>query len=96
MLFLDGVYVQDPNGKYGFRHTRPPTVELLHELLQQISQRVARFLERRGILERDEDNADRLLVEHFEIGAEFRRKASLNATERAAAAGASRSSGRAR
>lgn len=57
MLFLDGVYVQDPHGQYGFRHTRPPTVEQLHELLQQISQRVARLLERQGILERDEDNS---------------------------------------
>jgi len=34
-----------------------PTVEQLHELLLCISQRVARFLERRGILERDEDNS---------------------------------------
>ena len=56
MLFLDGVYVQDPNGEYGFRRTSPPSVELLHDLLFLISQRVARFLERRGILERDEDN----------------------------------------
>ncbi len=57
MLFLDGVYVQDEAGHYGFRHTPPPTVEQLHNLLQRISQRVARFLERRGILERDEDNS---------------------------------------
>jgi hypothetical protein len=51
------VYVQDESGHYGFRHTPPPTVEQLHDLLQVISQRVARFLERRGILERDEDNS---------------------------------------
>jgi len=57
MLFLDGVYVQDESGHYNFRHTPPPTVEQLHDLLQVISQRVARFLERRGILERDEDNS---------------------------------------
>lgn len=57
MLFLDGVYVQDPNAEYGFRRTSPPTVEQLHDLLQRISQRVARFLERRGILERDENNS---------------------------------------
>jgi ribosomal protein S27E len=57
MLFLDGVYVQDPNGEYGFRRTSPPSVELLHDLLFLISQRVARFLERRGILERDEENS---------------------------------------
>ena len=57
MLFLDGVYVQDPNDQYGFRRIPPPTVDQLHDLLHRISQRVARFLERRGILERDEDNS---------------------------------------
>jgi hypothetical protein len=51
------VYVRDESGHYGFRHTPPPTVEQLHDLLQVISQRVACFLERRGILERDEDNS---------------------------------------
>ncbi|MEQ8313003.1 MAG: transposase, partial [Gammaproteobacteria bacterium] len=56
-LFLDGVYIQDDLGHYGFRHTPPPSVAQLHDLLQVISERVARFLERRGILERDEDNS---------------------------------------
>ncbi len=44
-------------GRYCFQRTLPPTVEQLHYLLHQISERVARFLERRGILERDEDNS---------------------------------------
>lgn len=57
MLFLDGVYAQDSSGHYFFRRTSPPTVGQLHHLLQQISERVARFLERRGMLERDEDNS---------------------------------------
>lgn len=57
MLFLDGVYVQDDAGHYGFRRTSPPTVEQLHDLLHAISRRVARFLERRGILERDAENS---------------------------------------
>jgi len=57
MLFLDGVYVQDVSGHHYFRRTPPPTVERLHHLLHQISERVARFLERRGILEKDEDNS---------------------------------------
>ena len=57
MLFLDGVYAQDSSGHYFFRRTSPPTVAQLHHLLQQISERVARFLERRGMLERDEDNS---------------------------------------
>lgn len=54
MLFLDGVYVQHAPDRHCFRRTAPPTVEQLHVLLHQISERVARFLERRGILERDE------------------------------------------
>jgi ribosomal protein S27E len=57
MLFLDGVYVQDGSDHYGFRRTLPPSVEQLVDLLNRISRRVARFLERRGILERDEDNS---------------------------------------
>lgn len=57
MLFLDGVYVQDGHGHFGFRKTPLPTVEQLHDLLHRISQRVARFLERRGILERDEESS---------------------------------------
>lgn len=57
MLFLDGVYVQRATDRHCFRRTAPPTVEQLHVLLHRISERVARFLERRGILERDEDSS---------------------------------------
>jgi len=57
MLFLDGVYAQDTSGRYYFRRTGPPTAEQLHVLLHVISERVARFLERKGILERDEGNS---------------------------------------
>lgn len=57
MLFLDGVYARDTSGRYYFRRTGSPTVEQLHLLLHVISERVARFLERRGILERDEGNS---------------------------------------
>lgn len=57
MLFLDGVYVQHAHDQHCFRRTAPPTVEQLHVLLHQISERVARFLERRGMLERDEDSS---------------------------------------
>ena len=39
------------------RVSKAPTVEQLIELLHIISQRVASFLERRGLLERDEDNS---------------------------------------
>ena len=57
MLFLDGVYVQDGTRSFVFHHNKAPTVEQLTELLHTISQRVASFLERRGLLERDEDNS---------------------------------------
>jgi len=57
MLFLDGVYVKDDSGHYLFHRTPPPTVEQLSELLHTLSQRIAGFLERRGLLERDEDNS---------------------------------------
>ena len=57
MLFLDGVYVRDDSGKLAFHYNQAPTVEQLTEVLHTISQRVGSFLERRGILERDEDNS---------------------------------------
>ena len=41
MLFLDGVYVQHATDRHCFRRTAPPTVEQLHVLLHQISERVA-------------------------------------------------------
>jgi ribosomal protein S27E len=57
MLFLDGVYVSDGAGNLAFRCNKAPTVEQLTALLHTISQRVASFLERRGLLERDEGNS---------------------------------------
>jgi len=57
MLFLDGVYIRDDAGKFAFHYNKAPTVEQLTEVLHTISQRVASFLERRGLLERDEDNS---------------------------------------
>ena len=52
-----GVYVQSGAGQFGFRRTPPPTIEQLYRLLHQISDRVARFLQRRGILVRDEGSS---------------------------------------
>jgi hypothetical protein len=57
MLFLDGVYVRDDSGKFVFHYNKAPTVEQLTDVLHIISQRVASFLERQGILERDEDSS---------------------------------------
>ncbi len=51
------MYCQDTSGDFCFRRAQPPTVEQLQHLLHQISESVAGFLERRGMLERDEENS---------------------------------------
>jgi hypothetical protein len=54
MLFLDGVYVDGVNGSPArFRGLKAPTRDELTQLVHTIAQRVARFLERQGLLERD-------------------------------------------
>jgi hypothetical protein len=55
-LFLDGVYVDDVNGSaMRFRWVKAPTSdELTHNT---IAQRVARFLERQGLLERNGEHS---------------------------------------
>jgi hypothetical protein len=57
MLFLDGVYTITPWGKSRFHRTNAPDQRELTELVHTISQRVAGFLEREGILEIDEENS---------------------------------------
>jgi hypothetical protein len=57
MLFLDGVYAKNKYGKTRFQRTNAPTHEALVQLVHTISHRVAGFLERQGILERDEENS---------------------------------------
>ena len=52
-----GVYVHDGAEGFAFHYNKAPTIEQLTELLHTISQRVASFLERRGLLERDEDSS---------------------------------------
>ena len=56
MLFLDGVFTGDAYGKLRFHRVRAPAIEELNTLAHTLSQRVARFLERRGLLERDAEN----------------------------------------
>ena len=57
MLYLDGVYAEDAYyGKVRFHRIKAPTAEELGVVVNRISQRVAKFLERQGLLERDEDN----------------------------------------
>ena len=53
MLFLDGVYVEHPAGAVRFRWINAPTSAELTELAQRIAQRVGRYLERQGLLQRD-------------------------------------------
>ena len=56
MLFLDGVYAKNKLGKTTFQRTNAPDQQELAILVHTISHRVARFLERQGVLERDEEN----------------------------------------
>ena len=51
------MYVDDGAGHFAFHSNKAPTAELLTEVLHTISQRIADFLERRGLLERDEDSS---------------------------------------
>ena len=57
MLFLDGIYTENKYGKTRFQRTNAPDQRELTELVHTITQRVAGFLEREGILERDEENS---------------------------------------
>lgn len=58
MLFLDGVYVGGVNGSATrFRWVKAPSSAELTQLAHTIAQRVGRFLERQGLLERDAENS---------------------------------------
>ena len=57
MLFLDGVYTKNKQGKTRFQHIRAPVQEELATLVHTINHRVARYLERQGVLGRDEENS---------------------------------------
>lgn len=56
MLFLDGVYIERPDGALSFRWVKAPTGAELTALASRIASRVGRFLERQGLLERDTEN----------------------------------------
>jgi len=57
MLFLDGVYVEHPNGTARFRWAKAPTSAELTRLAHTLARRVGRFLEHQGLLERDAENS---------------------------------------
>jgi len=56
MLFLDGVYIEHPDGVLRFRWVKAPSGAELTQLAHTIARRVGRFLERQGLLERDAEN----------------------------------------
>ena len=56
MLYLDGVYAEHAYGKVRFHRIKAPTAEELGVLVNRISQRVVKLLERRGFLARDDQN----------------------------------------
>ena len=66
MLFLDGVYAEDAYGKMRFHRVSAPTIGELSSLAHTLSQRIARFLERKGLLERDAENSYLLLEQSDE------------------------------
>ena len=44
-----GVYVTNEK-TFAFRHVKPPTVQEIAQLIENISQRVGRYLERQGLV----------------------------------------------
>lgn len=56
MLLLDGVYVDSPAGPR-FRWIKAPSSAELRQLSHTIAHRVSRFLERQGLLVRDDESA---------------------------------------
>ena len=56
MLFLDGAYVERPDGSVRFRWVKAPAGAKLIQLVHTIAHRVGRFRERHGLLERDAEN----------------------------------------
>jgi hypothetical protein len=57
MLFLDGVYIDRPDGSARFRWVKAPATQELTQLAHSIARRVGRFLERQGLVERDAENS---------------------------------------
>ena len=58
MLFLDGVYVADGANPPVFRRVAGPKANDLEDLAERIAARVGQVLERRGLVERDIEDAE--------------------------------------
>jgi hypothetical protein len=52
-IFLDGVYVDDASSVKKFRWVKAPTNREINQLSHVIAHRLARYLERQGLLEKD-------------------------------------------
>ena len=50
MLFLDGVYVDSTGSSTRFRWVKAPTSSELNQLSHTVAHRLARYLERQGLL----------------------------------------------
>ena len=57
MLFLDGVYVDEAGSSARFRWVKAPTSAELTQLTHTIAHRLARYLERQGLLARDAEHS---------------------------------------
>jgi hypothetical protein len=57
LLFLDGVYVERPDGVLSCRWVKVPTGAELTAVANRIAHRLGRFRERQGLLERDTESA---------------------------------------
>ncbi len=57
MIFVDGVYLTDSADPPVFRPVPAPGTAELQALVQNIAERIGRLLERRGLIERDVENA---------------------------------------
>ena len=57
MLFLDGVYVGEAGPSARFRWVKAPTSAELTQLTHTIAHRLARYLERQGLLVRDAEHS---------------------------------------
>ena len=57
MIFVDGVNPSDGADPPVFRHVATSGTAELQALMKQIAERIGRMLEKRGLIERDSENA---------------------------------------
>ncbi len=65
MLFLDGVYVGEASSSARFHRVKAATCAELTQLAHTIAHRLARYLERQGVLERDAEHSHEDTIHFF-------------------------------